>query len=138
MKSVKSCMKQSLEVLQNLGHAAWSIAPMPIFASIVGSPCEMLPFARPYSEFAMALEPCELLPWAAQALIPGINQAPPSFLPQSRLRDFFWRPSRLYPVGTQGQEEEYRRKERWFFINGILTDRAVAERNVRQAARGGL
>ena len=117
------------ELARIAGDAA-RIKPPLFFSSIFGKPSSWLPPYHPLSEYKIIN--IWRLPRTIQYLlnitIPSIPLNPPSFGPPF-LNSLFWRPSVILQRPDHNGSYTTFPKEAWFFINGILTNDAVAQIN---------
>ena len=117
------------ELARIAGDAA-RIKPPLFFSSIFGKPSSWLPPYHPLSEYKII--DIWRLPRTIQYLlnitIPSIPLNPPSFGPPF-LNSLFWRPTVILQRPDHNGSYTTFPKEAWFFINGILTNDAVAQIN---------
>ncbi len=120
----------SLENLWNIARDALNIDPPLWVSSIFGLPWTWLPPFQRYSEFRIVdvWQPLRTLKYLLDVSIPALPRTPPEILPPV-LDRFFYQPTVILQRPDQyGCYQSYPR-EKWFFINGILTNDDVAQFN---------
>jgi hypothetical protein len=120
----------NFENLWNIAHDALKIDPPLWVSSIFGLPWTWLPPFQRYSEFRIIdlWQPLRSLKYLLDVSIPAVPRTPPEILPPL-LDTFFYEPSVILQRPDQyGSYTSYPR-EKWFFINGILTNDDVAQLN---------
>lgn len=124
--------------LQQLLGIAWRAAqlqPPRLVSSVLGPPASWLPPYRRFSEFQLLdlWHPGRLLRYLLNVSLPSLPVAAPPFGPPG-LNDWFFQPSSiLQRPDHQGSCTSFP-DESWFFINGILTNPAVAQLNAAHLA----
>jgi hypothetical protein len=125
----------NLENLWNIARDALKINPPLWISSIFGQPWTWLqPFHR-YSEFRILdlWQPLRSLKYLLDVSIPAIPRTPLEILPPL-LAGFFYQPTVILQRPDQyGCYQSYPR-EKWFFINGIMTNDDVAQLNAAYLA----
>ncbi len=109
---------------------ALRISP-PLYASaIFGLPWTWLPPHNRYSEFKIIdlWRPGRTAKFLANTWIPSIPRTPPSFGPPF-LNDLFWQPTVILQRPDHNGSYTTFPDEAWFFVNGIMTNDAVAQVN---------
>jgi hypothetical protein len=107
---------------------ALAIAPTSWVPSVLGLPSSWGPI--PYSEYELVWSgnAQRLAGYLLDVGIPSVPARAPRWVPH-RLGSVLWHPLRVVtPRPTRNQAQEHPH-EAWFFINGILTDAAVARLN---------
>jgi len=120
----------SVENLWNIARDALKINPPLWVSSILGLPWTWLPPFQRYSEFRIIdlWQPLRSLKYLLDVGVPAIPRNPPEILPPV-LDTFFYQPSViLQRPDHYGSYTSYPR-EKWFFINGIMTNDDVAQLN---------
>jgi len=116
--------------LARIAGDAVRIRPPLFLASIFGKPSSWLPPYHPLSEYKII--DFWRLPRTIQYLlnitIPSIPLNPPSFGPPF-VNNLFWRPTIILQRPDHNGSYTTFPREAWFFINGILTNDAVAQIN---------
>ena len=124
--------------LQQLLGIAWRAAqlqpPLPV-SSVLGAPATWLPPYRRFSEFQLLdlWHPGRLLRYLLNVTLPSLPVAAPPFGPPWLNALFFQPSSILQRPDHQGSCTSFP-DEAWFFINGILTNPAVAQLNAAHLA----
>ncbi len=119
-----------MEILWNITRDALQIDPPLWLSSIFGLPWTWLPPFQRYSEFRIvdAWQPLRTLKYLLDVSIPALPRTPPEILPPV-LDTFFYQPTViLQRPDHYGSYTSYPR-EKWFFINGIMTNDDVAQLN---------
>jgi hypothetical protein len=117
---------------------AWRAAKMQpprLVSSVLGLPVTWLPPYRRFSEFQLLdlWQPGRLLRYLANVSLPSLPLAAPPFGPPW-LNEWFFQPSSiLQRPDHQGSYTTFP-DEAWFFVNGILTNPAVAQLNAAHLA----
>jgi hypothetical protein len=120
----------SVENLWNITRDALKIDPPLWVSSIFGLPWTRLPPFRRYSEFRIIdlWQPLRAMKYLLDVSVPAIPRNPPEILPPV-LDTFFYQPTVILQRPDQyGSYTSYPR-EKWFFINGIMTNDEVAQLN---------
>jgi len=116
--------------LARIAGDAVRIRPPLFLASIFGKPSSWLPPYHPLSEYKII--DIWRLPRTIQYLlnitIPSIPLNPPSFGPPF-VNNLFWRPTIILQRPDNNGSYTTFPREAWFFINGILTNDAIAQIN---------
>lgn len=104
--------------------------------SVLGHPWTWLPPYREDSEFRILdpRQPRRAVEFLADIGLPGFATGASSG-PSRRLDPLIWRPTRAFFHPDHLGRYRHDPKERWFFINGIATNEAVAAMNARCLAR---
>ena len=126
----------SFENLWNIARDALNIDPPLWVSSIFGLPWTWLPPFQRYSEFRIidVWQPLRALKYLLDVSIPAIPRTPPEILPPV-LDTFFYQPTVILQRPDQyGSYTSYPR-EKWFFINGIMTNDDVAQLNAAYLSR---
>jgi hypothetical protein len=115
---------------------ALGIFPPDYVSSFLGPPWR---WARPtpwYSEYRILLppwRPVRALTYLADIVVPSVPREPSVFLPPPVQR-LFWHPSRVLQRPDHIGSYTSHLDETWFFVNGILTNGAVAQVNAAYLA----
>ncbi len=120
----------SFENLWNIARDALKIDPPLWVSSIFGLPWTWLPPFQRYSEFRIIdlWQPLRTMKYLLDVSVPAIPRNPPEILPPV-LDTFFYQPTVILQRPDQyGSYTSYPR-EKWFFINGIMTNDDVAQLN---------
>jgi len=120
----------SFENLWNIACDALKIDPPLWVSSIFGMPWTWLPPFQRYSEFGIidVWQPLRTLKYLLNVSLPVIPRNPPGILPPV-LDTVFYQPTViLQRPDHYGSYTSYP-QEKWFFINGILTNDDVAQLN---------
>jgi len=120
----------SFEKLWNIALDALKIAPPLWASSIFGLPWTWLPPFHRYSEFRIVdvWQPLRTLKYLLNVCVPSIPRNPPEIVPPL-LETFFYEPTViLQRPDHEGSYTSYPH-EKWFFINGIMTNDDVAQLN---------
>ncbi len=120
----------SIGNLAQIARDALSMVPPAYGCSIFGLPTTWLPPHRRFSEFSLLSpwRPLRAVRYLQHALLPTLPRTPPTFSPPW-VNDFFWQPSVILQRPDQYGSYTSFPAEAWFFINGIMTDDAVAQVN---------
>lgn len=119
-----------IETLWDITRDALRIDPPLWISSIFGLPWTRLPPFHRYSEFRIVdlWQPLRSLKYLLNVGVPAIPRNPPEFL-LPLTGPFFYQPTVILQRPDQyGSYTSYPR-ERWFFINGIMTNDDVAQLN---------
>ena len=125
----------SWETLVGIALDALRMNP-PLYASaIFGLPWTWLPPHNRYSEFKIIdlWRPGRTAKFLANTWIPSIPRTPPSFGPPF-LNDLFWQPTVILQRPDHNGSYTTFPDEAWFFVNGIMTNDAVAQVNTAYLA----
>jgi hypothetical protein len=108
---------------------AFERVPPPYLAQIFGLPSSWSPWRR-FSEFGLAnpLLPGRAARYLADTLVPSVPLAAPGWVPQA-WGWVLWHPTRIYQLPDQYRDPTAFPHEKWFFLNGVMTDDAVARLN---------
>lgn len=114
--------------------------PPSYIKSILGPLHDRLPPYRELSEFGAVSvwHPRSTIEFIARLAVPAYAHAPgplASTMFPPGLRDLLWRPSGYFQQADPFGSTSSYPKERWFFINGVATDAAVAQLNSRLIAQ---
>ncbi len=116
--------------LAAIARDALRISPPFYINSIFGPPSTWLPPYERFSEYSLLnpWRPLRMLKFLQNTWIPSIPHTPPLFSPPF-LDDLFWQPTIiLQRPDHYGSYTSYP-DEAWFFINGVMTNDAVAQVN---------
>ncbi|MBW7883312.1 MAG: hypothetical protein H3C34_11875 [Caldilineaceae bacterium] len=116
--------------LAGIARDALAIRP-PLYAqSIFGPLRSWLPPHRRFSEFGIASiwRPLRTLKFLQNTWLPSLPLSPPPFNPPF-LNDLFWQPTVILHRPDHNGSYTSFPEESWFFINGIMTNDAVAQVN---------
>ncbi len=133
--------KDSFQDLVRIAGEALRFFPPLYLRSIFGPPRTWPPPHRELSEFKILdlRQGMRAARFLTAVSVPSIPREPPALLQTlipSFLNDLFWRPTSLFEHPDPfGEPPASRASERWFFINGICTDSAVARLNATLLAR---
>lgn len=127
---------RSLGSLARTSVRALAFLPPLYVDSVLGHPWTWVGRHREDSEFRIGspLQPRRLAEYLADVSMPGFARAPWSWLPKD-LEPLIWRPTRVFFHPDHRGRFGSNRKDRWFFINGVATNEAVAEMNARCLAK---
>jgi len=116
--------------LAGIAGDALRISPPLYFQSVFGSPSTWLPPYRRFSEFGLLSlwRPLRALKFLQTTWLPSVPRTPPSFTPPI-LNDLFWQPTVLLQRPDHNGNYTTFPEEAWFFVNGIMTNDAVAQVN---------
>lgn len=116
--------------LLNIALDALKINPPLYFSSFFGRPLSWLPPHRRFSEFKIIdiWHLRRMIHFLANITIPALPLTPPPFSPPV-VENFFWSPTVILQRPDHNGSYTTFPREAWFFINGILTDDAVAQMN---------
>ncbi len=120
----------SVENLWNITRDALKIDPPLWVSSIFGLPWTWLPPFHRYSEFRIIdlWQPLRAMKYPLDVSVPAIPRNPPEIFPPV-LDTFFYQPTVILQRPDQyGSYTSYPR-EKWFFINGVMTNDDVAQLN---------
>ena len=130
--------QQDVESVANLWRItrdALAMRPPLYVSSILGMPWTWLPPHHRYSEFRI-IDPWRLgrtLKFLINTTVPSLPRTPPPFGPPF-LNQFFWQPSVILQRPDQNGNYTTFPDEAWFFVNGIMTNDAVAQINAAYLA----
>jgi hypothetical protein len=119
-----------VEILWNITRDALKIDPPLWVSSIFGLPWTWFPTFQRYSEFRIVdlWQPLRTLKYLLNVSIPALTRTPPEILPPL-FDTFFYQPTViLQRPDHDGSYTSYPR-EKWFFINGVMTNDDVAQLN---------
>lgn len=119
-----------LQRLLRITAQAARMKPPRLVSSIFGPPRDWVPPYRRFSEYQMLdlWRPARMLRYVLNVSLPSLPFAPPPFGPQL-LNELFWQPSVvLQRPDHEGSCTSFP-AESWFFVNGIMTNSAVAQLN---------
>ena len=134
-EATESTENPSWETLVGIALDALRMNP-PLYASaIFGLPWTWLPPLNRYSEFKIIdlWRPGRTAKFLANTWIPSIPRTPPSFGPPC-LNDLFWQPTVILQRPDHNGSYTTFPDEAWFFVNGIMTNDAVAQINTAYLA----
>ncbi|GAA2592589.1 hypothetical protein GCM10010399_24020 [Dactylosporangium fulvum] len=117
---------------------ALSIPPA-YLSSLLGLPWTWLPPHHRYSEFGLldVWRPARVLGFVADVVVPSVPATPPSFTPPllpSIVERLFWHPSLVLQRGDHNNSYTSYPDEAWLFVNGIMTNDALAQLNAAYLA----
>ncbi|OUS26454.1 hypothetical protein A9Q99_18130 [Gammaproteobacteria bacterium 45_16_T64] len=124
----------SLQNMLKIGLKALDIFPPFYVQSVLGPAYQWLPPYREYSEFTILnpWKPLTALEYIRDVTIPSLDRAPNkwarTFIPPL-ITDTFWRPSTYHQQMDPFDSETSFIREKWFFLNGIMTNESVAQIN---------
>ena len=120
----------SIHNLAQIARDALRMAPPAYGCSIFGLPHTWLPPFRRFSEFGILnpWRPLRAAKFLQHTLLPSLPRTPPTFSPPW-VSDFFWQPSVILQRPDHNGSYTSFPEESWFFVNGIMTDDAVAQVN---------
>lgn len=123
------------EDLAGIVADALKIRPPDYLASIFGRPVSWFTPHHPYSELRMLdlWRPLRALTYLANVTLPTIPLPPPTIGPPL-LNGLFWRPSVILQRPDHNGSYTSFPDEAWFFLNGIMTNDAVAQLNAAYLA----
>ena len=121
---------RSIHNLAQIALDALRMLPPAYGCSIFGLPNTWLPPHRRFSEFGILnlWRPLRAAKFIQHTLLPSAPRTPPTFAPPA-LNDFFWQPSVILQRPDHYGSYTSFPEEAWFFINGVMTDDAVAQVN---------
>jgi pimeloyl-ACP methyl ester carboxylesterase len=121
--------------LAGIAADALRIQPPDYIASIFGKPATWLGPHHPYSELRLLdlWRPLRALTYLANVALPTIPLPPPTFGPPL-VNSMFWRPSVILQRPDHNGSSTSFPDEAWFFLNGIMTNDAVAQLNAAYLA----
>lgn len=116
--------------LLSIAAEAAQIRPPLLLSSIFGLPQSWIPPYRQFSEYQLLnlWRPLRTLRYVLNVTLPSLPFAPPPFGP-SLLNDLFWQPSVILQRPDHYGSYTSVPEEAWFFVNGIMTNSAVAQFN---------
>ena len=121
---------QEWEALLRITADALELKPPRYVSSIFGKPTTWIPPFHRYSEFRI-IDVWRLrrtLKFLYNTWVPSIPRTPPTFGPPL-FNDLFWQPSVILQRPDHNGSYTSFPEEAWFFVNGIMTNDAVAEVN---------
>jgi hypothetical protein len=120
----------SAENLAGIARDALRLSPPLYFNSIFGPPSRWLPPYRRFDEFGiMSLwRPWRTLKFLQNTWLPSIPRTPPVFTPPF-VNDLFWQPTVMLQRPDHNGSYTSFPEESWFFINGVMTNDAMAQVN---------
>jgi hypothetical protein len=120
----------AIENLWNIARDALKIDPPLWISSIFGLPRTWLPPFQRYSEFRIidVWRPLRTLKYLLEVSVPAIPRNPPEILP-APLEPFFYEPTVILQRPDHYGSYQSFPREKWFFINGIMTNDDVAQIN---------
>ena len=120
----------SLHNLAGIAGDALEIMPPLYLRSILGSPRAWLPPYRRFSEFSLLnpWRPLRTLKFLQNTWLPSLPMTPPTFNPPF-FDDLFWQPTVILQRPDHNGSYTSFPDEQWFFINGVMTNDAVAQIN---------
>ena len=109
---------------------ALRMTPPDYVRSIFGPPATWLPPFRRFSEFGILnlWRPLRMAKFLQHTWLPSFPRTPPTLTPPA-LNDLFWQPSVILQRPDHNGSYTTFPDEAWFFVNGIMTDDAVAQVN---------
>ncbi|MET7397886.1 hypothetical protein ABZS66_30795 [Dactylosporangium sp. NPDC005572] len=113
--------------------------PPAYLSSLLGHPWTWLPPHHRYSEFGLldVWRPARVLGFVADVVVPSMPATPPSFTPPllpSIVERLFWHPTLVLQRGDHNNNYTAHPDEAWLFVNGIMTNDAVAQLNAAYLA----
>lgn len=116
--------------LAQIALDALRMLPPAYLCSIFGPPLTWAPPYRRFSEFGILdlWRPVRALKFLQHTLLPSLPRTPPTFTPPL-LDDLFWQPSVILQRPDHNGSYTSFPDEAWFFVNGVMTDDAVAQVN---------
>jgi hypothetical protein len=116
--------------LAEIARDALAISPPFYLNSIFGPPRGWFPPYRRFSEYSLLnpWRPLRMLKFLQNTWLPSIPHTPPLFNPPF-LDDLFWQPTRVLQRPDQYESYTSFPDESWFFVNGVMTNDAVAQVN---------
>ena len=129
-EATESTENPGWETLLGIALDALRISPPLYASSIFGLPWTWLPPHNRYSEFKIIdlWRPGRTAKFLVNTWIPSIPRTPPSFGPPF-LNDLFWQPTVILQRPDHNGSYTTFPDEAWFFVNGIMTNDAVAQVN---------
>lgn len=128
-------MTPNMSELTQIALDALKISPPLLVSSIFGLPWSWLPPYRRYSEYQIAdlWQPLRFARYLINSNVPSLPFAPPSFSPPL-LNEFLWQPSVILQRPDHNGSYTSFLDESWFFINGIMSNSAIAQINAAYLA----
>ncbi len=116
--------------LSGIARDALAISPPLYVQSILGPLRSWVPPYRRFSELSLLnpWRPLRTLKFLQNTWLPSLPMTPPTFNPPF-LDDLFWQPTVILQRPDQYGSYTSFADEHWFFINGIMTNDAVAQIN---------
>lgn len=116
--------------LSGIARDALAISPPLYVQSILGPLRTWVPPYRRFSELSLLSpwRPLRMFKFLQNTLLPSLPITPPTFNPPF-LDDLFWQPTVILQRPDQYGSYTSFPDEHWFFINGIMTNDAVAQIN---------
>lgn len=120
----------SIHNLALIARDALRMVPPAYGCSIFGLPITWLPPHRRFSEFTILnpWRPLRAAKYIQHTFLPTLPVTPPTFSPPW-ISDYFWQPSVILQRPDHNGSYTSFPEESWFFVNGIMTDDAVAQVN---------
>ncbi len=120
----------SIHNLAQIARDALRMFPPAYGCSIFGLPTTWLPPYRRFSEFGILTlwRPLRAAKFIQHTWLPSIPRTPLTFAPPM-INDLFWQPSVILQRPDHYGSYTSFPEEAWFFINGVMTDDAVAQVN---------
>lgn len=120
----------SIGNLAQIALDALGMMPPAYLRSIFGPLHTWAPPYRRFSEFGILnlWRPVRAFKFMQHTLLPSLPRTPPTFTPPL-LDDLFWQPSVILQRPDHNGSYTSFPDEAWFFINGVMTDDAVAQVN---------
>jgi hypothetical protein len=120
----------SIHNLAQIARDALRMVPPAYGCSIFGLPITWLPPHRRFSEFTILdpWRPLRAAKYIQHTCLPTLPVTPPTFSPPW-ISDFFWQPSVILQRPDHNGSYTSFPGESWFFVNGVMTDDAVAQVN---------
>lgn len=131
-----SVKPRSLSSLARTSIRALAMVPPLYIDSVFGHPWTWIPPHREDSELRI-LDPFQMrraVEYLSAVTVPGFARGPSSWLPR-RVDPLIWRPTRVFFHPDHLGRFRQNREDRWFLINGVATNEAVAEMNACCLAR---
>lgn len=120
----------NVQNLVDIGLDALTSTRPPYLFSILGRPKSWWPGSNRFSEYGIldVWQPGRTLRFLTNVIIPSVPHTPPSFGPPLLLRQF-WQPSVILQRPDHQGSYTSSPDEVWFFVNGVASNDAVAQRN---------
>lgn len=123
------------ETLLGIVRDALAIRPPLYLSSVLGPPSTWLTLHHRYSEFRLLdlWRPERTIQFLADVLMPALPITPPEVGP-AMLERLFWHPTVILQRPDHYGSTTSHPDEAWFFLNGIMTNDAVAQLNAAYLA----
>jgi len=120
---------RDVEELLGVVTDALSMRPPAWGRAVFGSPSSWVPSRFSEYGFAYSWRVLRAARYVADVAIPSLPMTAPAWFPEP-VAPFFWHPSRVCQHADHNESFTSHRREAWLFVNGILTNAAMAELNV--------